>query len=319
MSAQTVIGIDVSRDWLDGFCLPEKQRFRFQNSPDGHARLLETLQSMPDGLKIGFEATGGQEWALWRLLISMGHNAVQLPPAQIKAFALSMGKRAKTDQIDAELIARFMAFRPEAGRTLPDVKLQFLRALTVRRAQMVEARKRLSAQISARRKQGVSAELEDMDSSLKEFLESQISELEQRIESVIAEAEELSAKAELLRSIPGIGPVSVSMLLAEMPELGRMTATEAAAMAGLAPMAHDSGAMRGKRVISGGRRSLRHVLFQAGLAAACHNPVLKAVAKRLKERGKPHKLVIVAIARRLITIANAVLKTGLPWRISPVV
>ncbi|WP_287674796.1 transposase [Acetobacter sp.] len=106
------------------------------------------------------------------------------------------------------------------------------------------------------------------------------------------------------------------MLLAEMPELGRMTATEAAAMVGLAPMAHDSGAMHGKRVISGGRRSLRHVLFQAGLAAACHNPVLKAVARRMKERGKPHKLVIVAIARRLITIANAVLKTGLPWRIS---
>ncbi|WP_215762444.1 IS110 family transposase [Acetobacter sp. P1H12_c] len=316
MVAQTIIGIDVSRDWLDGFCLPEKQRFRFQNSPDGYARLLEILQGMPDDLKVGFEATGGQEWALWRILISMGINAVQLPPAQIKAFALSMGKRAKTDQIDAELIARFMAFRPEAGRALPDEKLQRLRALTVRRAQMVDARKRLSAQISARRKQGVSAELEDMDSTLKAFIETQISELEQRIEEVIAQGKELSAKAELLRSIPGIGPVSVAMLLAEMPELGRMTATEAAAMAGLAPMAHDSGAMHGKRVISGGRRSLRHVLFQAGLAAACHNPVLKAVARRMKERGKPHKLVIVAIARRLITIANAVLKTGLPWRIS---
>ncbi|GAC88974.1 transposase [Gluconobacter thailandicus F149-1 = NBRC 100600] len=199
----------------------------------------------------------------------MGINAVQLPPAQIKAFALSMGKRAKTDQIDAELIARFLALRPEVGRTLPDEKLQLLRALTVRRAQMVEARKRLSA------------------------------------------------KAELLRSISGIDPVSVAMLLAEMPELGRMTATEAAAMTGLAPMAHDdSSAMRGKRVISGGRRSFRHVLFQAGLAASCHNPVLKAVAKRIKQRGKPHKLVIIAIARRLVTIANAVLKTGLPWRIS---
>jgi len=319
MSAETIIGIDVSRDWLDGFCLPGKQRFRLQNSPDGYARLLETLQSMPDDLKVGFEATGGQEWALWRVLISMGINAVQLPPAQIKAFAFSMGKRAKTDQIDAELIARFMVVRPEAGRALPDEKLQLLRALTVRRAQMVDTRKRLSAQISARRKQGVSAELEDMDSSLKAFLESQISELEQRIEGVIAQVKELSAKAELLRSIPGIGPVSVAMLLAEMPELGRMTATEAAAMTGLAPMSHDSGAMRGKRVISGGRRSLRHVLFQAGLAASCHNPVLKAVAKRMKQRGKPHKLVIIAIARRLVTIANAVLKTGLPWRISPVV
>ncbi|WP_237954470.1 transposase [Acetobacter senegalensis] len=191
----------------------------------------------------------------------MGISAVQLPPAQIKAFIFSVGKRAKTDQIDAELIARFMAFRLEVGRTLPDEKLQLLRALTVRRAQMVDARKRLSSQISARHKQDVSAESEDMDSSLKAFLENQISELEQRIEEVIAQGKEPSAKAELLPSILGIGPVSVAMLLAEMPELGRMTATEAAAMTGLAPMSHDSGAMRGKRVISGGQRSLRHVLI----------------------------------------------------------
>ena len=107
-----------------------------------------------------------------------------------------------------------------------------------------------------------------------------------------------------------MGPVSVAMLLAEMPKLGPMTATEAAAMTGLAPMAHDSGAMCGKRVISGEGRSLHHVLFQAGLTAACHNPVLKAAAERMKQRGKPHKLMIVAIARRLVTIA--ILKTGVP-------
>ncbi|MEN3167929.1 transposase [Gluconobacter sp. OJB] len=101
---------------------------------------------MPDDLKVGFEATGEQEWALWRVLIHKGINAVQLSPAQIKVFAFSMGKRAKTDQINAELVARFMVFRPEAGRTLPDEKLQLLRALTVRRAQMIDARKRLSAQ-----------------------------------------------------------------------------------------------------------------------------------------------------------------------------
>ncbi|WP_228125614.1 transposase [Gluconobacter cadivus] len=157
---------------------------------------------------------------------------------------------------------------------------------------MVDARKRLYAQISARRKQDISAELENMDSSLKALLENQISEFEHRIEGVIAQGKELSAKAELLRSTPDTGPVSVAMVLAEMPELGRMTATEAAAMTGLAPMAHDSGAMRGKRVIPRGRRSLRPVLFQVGLAASCHNPVLKAVAKRMKQRGKPHKLVI---------------------------
>ena len=107
------------------------------------------------------------------------------------------------------------------------------------------------------------------------------------------------------------------MLIAEMPELGRMTSGEAAAMTGLAPIPHDSGAMRGKRAIAGGRRALRHVLFQAALAAACHNPVLKPVAKALKIRGKPHKLVIVAIARRLVTVANAILKTGTPWQHQP--
>ena len=116
-----------------------------------------------------------------------------------------------------------------------------------------------------------------------------------------------------LRSIPGIGPVSAAMLIAEMPELGKMTAGEAAAMTGLAPVPYDSGTMRGKRMIAEGRRALRHVLYQAALAAAYHNPVLKSVARRLKERGKPHKLVIIAVARRLVTIANANLKNGTLW------
>ncbi|MFC0281549.1 transposase, partial [Falsigemmobacter intermedius] len=137
------------------------------------------------------------------------------------------------------------------------------------------------------------------------------------IKSVIGQEETSAAKARLLLSIPGIGPVSAAMLIAEMPELGRMTSGEAAAMTGLAPVPHDSGAMRGKRAIAGGRRALRHVLFQAALAAACHNPVLKPVAQALKIRGKPHKVVIVAIARRLVTIANAILKTGVPWLSQP--
>ncbi|MGB2893132.1 MAG: transposase [Albidovulum sp.] len=157
-----------------------------------------------------------------------------------------------------------------------------------------------------------------MDEDLKALLDTQIGDLERRIESVIAQDDISVTKAKLLRSIPGIGPVSAAMLIAEMPELGRMTAGEAAAMTGLAPVPHDSGTMRGRRAIAGGRRALRHVLFQAALAAACHNPVLKPVTKRLKERGKPHKLVIIAIARRLVTIANAILKTGVLWRIAPI-
>jgi transposase len=203
-----------------------------------------------------------------------------------------------------------MMFRPEAGRTLPSDNLRVLRTLTTRRAQIVKMRKRLAAQISACRKQDIPADVEGLDAALKTMLDAQISDLEQRIERAIASEETSATKAGLLRSIPGIGPVSTAMLIAEMPELGCMTAGEAAAMAGLAPVPHDSGAMRGRRAIAGGRRALRHVLFQAALAAACHNPVLKAVAKRMKEQGKPHKVVIIAIARRLITVANAILKTG---------
>lgn len=313
----TLIGIDVSRDWLDGICFPDQKRFRYANTAEGHSALIAMIQQIPGPAKIGFEATGGQEWRLWRELVAAGIAAVQLPPAQIKAFARSRGTRAKTDRIDAELIARFMAFRPEVGRELPSENLRILRALTTRRGQLVDMRKRLKAQIGARKKQGVSADVETMDDDLQDVLDAQISAIELRIESVIAQTEPLAARANLLRSIPGIGPVSAAMLIAELPELGRMTSGEAAAMTGLAPVPHDSGAMRGRRTIAGGRRSLRHVLFQAALAAACHNPVLKPVAKRLKERGKPHKLVIIAIARRLVTIANAIIKTGIPWQIQP--
>lgn len=175
-------------------------------------------------------------------------------------------------------------------------------------------RKRLSAQIYAREKQGVAGDFQELDGTLNAVLDGQISEIEQRIEQVIIQEETLAKKARLLRSIPGIGPVSAAMLIAEMPELGRMTAGEAAAMTGLAPVPRDSGTMRGKRVIAGGRRSLRQVLFQAALAAARHNPLLKPLAKRLKERGKPHKLIIIAIARKLVVTANALLKTATPWQ-----
>ena len=207
-----------------------------------------------------------------------------------------------------------MLFRPGAGRRLPSENLRILRVLTTRRAQIVDMRKRLSAQTSARKKQGIAANVEDMDEALKAMLDTQIDDLERRIADVIDKEASAAAKARLLLSIPGIGPVSAAMLIAEMPELGRMTAAEAAAMTGLAPVPHDSGTMRGRRTIAGGRRALRHVLYQAALAAACHNPVLKPAAQRLKQRWKPHKLVIIAIARRLITIANAILKTGTPWQ-----
>lgn len=306
-----IIGIDVSRDWLDIYCLPEGKRARLANEVEGHEQVAQLAFEL--GALVCFEATGGQEWRLWSTLDAAGIAARQLPPAQIKAFAASRGTRAKTDRIDAELIARFTAFRPDAGRVLPHEKLRLLRALTSKRGQLVETRKRLLAQIKAQGKLGSADMFDAMDAELKGLLDCQIAELEMRIEQTMASDDDLAATAGILRSVPGIGPVASTMLIAEMPELGQITGEQAAALAGLAPIAHDSGAMRGKRAIGGGRRQLRHVMFQAALVASHHNPTLKTFADRLRASGKPHKVVITAVARKLVTIANALCKSRLKW------
>ncbi len=231
----------------------------------------------------------------------------------MKAFAQSRGTRAKTDRIDAELIARFFAFRPEAGRSLPAEKLRLLRALTTKRAQLVEMRKRLLAQIRAHEKLGTAVMFEDVDTELKQRIDSLIKELEDRITLTIANDERLSETAGVLCSIPGIGPVASSMLVAEMPKIGTITGEQAAALTDLAPAAHDSGTLRGKRVIAGGCRALRHVMFQAALVAAHHNPSLKSFADRLRKAGKPHKAIITAVARKFVTIATALCKNRQKW------
>uniref|UniRef100_UPI001AEC4F1F transposase n=1 Tax=Roseovarius aestuariivivens TaxID=1888910 RepID=UPI001AEC4F1F len=178
---------------------------------------------------------------------------------------------------------------------------------------LVETRKRLLAQIKAHGKLGSADFFDAMDGELKDLLDRQIAGLEARIEQVIATDESLATTANILRSVPGIGPVASTMLIAEMPELGQITGEQAAALTGLAPIAHDSGAMRGKRAIGGGRRLLRHVMFQAALVASHHNPVLKRFADRLRAAGKPHKVVITAVARKLVTVANALCKTRQKW------
>ncbi len=311
-----IIGIDVSRDWLDVHCLPDGRRLRLPNTAKGHVQLA-SMASAEHAL-VCFESTGGQEWRLWAALDTAGVPTRQLPPAQIKAFAASRGTRAKTDRIDAELIARFMAFRPDAGRCLPAEKLRLLRAMTSKRGQLVETRKRFLAQIKAHEKLGTADAFADIDSALKVLLDRQIAEVEQRIEAIVAHDDVIAETAAILRSIPGIGPVASSTLIAAMPELGQITGEQAAALTGLAPIAHDSGTLRGRRSISGGRRALRHVMFQAALVATHHNPVLRKFAERLRATGKPHKVIITAVARKLVTIANALCKSRHSWAQEPV-
>jgi transposase len=307
-----ILGIDVARDHLDGYFLSDGERFRLANTGEGHAQLIELLALRPD-VVVCFEATGGQEWRLWVALDAAGIETRQLPPAQIKAFAASRGTRAKTDRIDAELIARFLDFRPDAGRQLPHEKLRLLRALCAKRGQLVEMRKRLLTQTKAHLKNGSGDPFESMDGELKALLGIQIADLEARIKTAIAADPGMADTARILRSIIGVGPVTSWMLIAEMPELGQISGEQAAALTGLAPIAHDSGTMRGKRAIGGGRRALRHVLFQAALVASHHNPRLTAFADRLRERGKPHKVIIIAVARKLVTIANAMCKSQQTW------
>lgn len=247
ISQKPIIGIDVCRDWLDVHCLPDAQQLRLPNTAEGHGKMI--AMALQKEAIVCFEATGGQEWRLWSALEAVGIEARQLPPAQVKAFAASCGTRAKTDRIDAELIARFMAFRPDAGRTLPARKLRLLRALTSKRGQLVETRKRHLAQIKARQKQGCEEPFGEMDDALRLLLSDQITELERRIEQLIAADQALKDTACILRSVPGIGPVASTMLIAEMPELGQISGQQAAALTGLAPIAHDSGALR-KNVLS---------------------------------------------------------------------
>ncbi|UOA30586.1 hypothetical protein DSM110093_03479 (plasmid) [Sulfitobacter sp. DSM 110093] len=312
LTHSAIIGTDVSRDWLDIHCLPGGQRQRLPNTEEGHAQIADLAASL--NALVCFEATGGQEWRLWSALDAAAIATRQLPPAQIKAFAASRGTRAKTDRIDAELIARFMVFRPDAGRNLPHEKIRVLRALVSKRGQLVETRKRLLAQVKAHGKLGSSDIFASMDDELKTLLDHQIADLEAQIEQAIAADETLAKTANILRSVPGIGPVASTMLIAEMPELGQISGEQAAALTGLAPIAHDSGAMRGKRAIAGGRRLLRHVMFQAALVASHHNPVLRIFADRLRNAGKSHKVIITAVARKLVTIVNALVKADQKWR-----
>lgn len=179
-------------------------------------------------------------------------------------------------------------------------------------------RKRLLVQIRPHQRLGTAAMFDDIDTELQTRLDSLVKALEDRIDAALSSDDVLAENAGVLRSIPGIGPVASTMLIAEMPELGAITGEEDAARAGLAPMAHERGTLRGKRAIAGGRRALRHVMLQAALVAAHHITIMKTFADRSRKAGKPHKVIIIAVARKLIILADALAKTRQKWAPSPI-
>lgn len=305
--SEVFVGIDVAKDHLDVACRPGPA-FRVANDPAGLADAVGRLRPMGVTLAV-LEATGGLEVPAAAALAAAGVPVAVVNPRQARRFAEATGKLAKTDRIDATALAHFaQAIRPEP-RALPEAEARAIDALLTRRRQLLEMatmeRNRLGSCAAA----GVRADLEAHLAWLAERLAKAEADLEHAVQASPA----WRAREDLLRGIPGIGPTTSRTLLAALPELGSIGPKQAAALAGLAPYARDSGRGQGPRHVAGGRADVRSVLYMAALSARRHNPAMRAFAGRLKAAGKPAKVVLTAVARKLLVIANAVLRTGLPW------
>jgi len=302
------VGIDVSKDRLDVHVLPTGEAFAVARNGEGLAELNDRLRPFETAVA-AVEATGGFETVVAASLGGAGLPVVVVNPAQVRAFAQAMGKRAKTDPIDAAMIARFVEATRPAVRPLPDEQTQALADLVARRRQIIQmmvAERQRATRLPKR--------LRKSCERVVRVLEKELAALDQDLDDTVRGSPAWREKEDLLASVPGIGPTIARTLLAELPELGTLGRREIAALAGLAPWTRQSGQWRGKSFIGGGRASVRSALFLGALVAARHNPVLKAFHQRLIAAGKPKMVAIIAVARKLLTILNAILRDKHPWQ-----
>ena len=296
------IGIDVSKDRLDVAARPSGQSFQLPNTDQGIQTLVDRVREMKPTLVV-LEATGGFERSAAIALTAAKIPTRIVNPARVRNFARSLGQYAKTDALDARVLAHFgEAAQPEA-RPLPDEKTLELQALVDRRLQLVNMR---TAELN-RRKQAPERLRPSLDAHVK-WLSEEIKKLDTLLHEILKADADWGPRDEMLQSIPGVGPQTAVSLLAHLPELGRLTRKQVAALAGVAPMARDSGTVRGRRSVFGGRRSVRTALYMASVAAIRFNDTLKTFYARLKSAGKPSKVALIAVARKLLTIANAIIR-----------
>ena len=305
-----IVGLDVSKHWLDGHLSGDGRRLRMANDTAGVAALRAALPGDP-GCLVVMEASGGYERVAHRELVAHGVRTAIVNPKRVRDFARGMGLVAKTDRIDAQVIARYGEVRQPAPTPLPEPARQQLAELLATRRQLVEA-------IGVRRQQ-----LAQLTSPLVrrhvertiQFLTAQAQELAHLLRQTIQDAPELQASFDLLTSMPGCGLILAATLLAEMPELGKLNRRQIAALAGLAPIAKDSGLRQNRRTIQGGRPLVRHTLYMAAVAtlAAKDNPFQQRYA-RLSAKGKPPKLALVAVMRAMLCTTNAMLRAKSPWK-----
>jgi transposase len=309
------IGIDVAKAELVVAVRPGPESWTSPNDEAGVGTVVHRVQQLQPTLVV-LEATGGYEMLCVAALAAAGVPVVVVNPRQVRDFAKSTGQLAKTDRIDAGVLALFAErVRPEL-RPIPDAAARDLDAVVTRRRQLIEMlqaeRNRLGMAIGRRQR--------PVKQSLKKhiaYLERELAITNTDLEQLVRESPAWRERDDLLQSVPGIGPVASRTLLAELPELGQLSRRAMAKLVGIAPMNRDSGTWRGRRTIHGGRASVRTALYMAALVASRHNPVIKAFYSRLLRAGKPKKLALIACARKLLTILNQMLRTGRPWTPGP--
>jgi transposase len=302
------VGIDVAKDRLDVHLLPSGEAFAVPRDHAGLERLVARLGEVAPRLVV-LEATGGFEITVAAALSSAKLPLAVVNPRQVRDFARALGRLAKTDALDAQVIALFAErIRPEP-RPLADAQTQRLAELVARRRQIVEM---IGAE-SNRRRQARDPQLQrDLDSHLA-WLQQALARIERDLDDTIRGSPVWRATEDLLASVPGVGAVTARTLIAELPELGHLDRRRIAALVGVAPLNRDSGSFRGRRMVAGGRSSVRKVLFMATLTAIRFNPPVRALYQRLTQAGRPAKLALTACMRKLLVTLNAMVRDGRRW------
>jgi transposase len=306
---QVFVGIDVSKDQLDVHVRPSGEAFAVTRDGKGLEELTDRLRALAPAL-VAVEATGGFETIVAAAIAGVSLPLAVVNPAQVRHFAQAVGKRAKTDPIDAAVIAGFAeAVKPEP-RPVPDEAARLLGDLVGRRRQIIEM---LVAERLREKRAGNPRIRKSLARHIK-VLEKELSEINGDIATLIRGSPAWREQEDLMVSVPGIGNTLARSFLADLPELGRLDRRRIASLAGIAPFTRRSGQWKGKSLISGGRAPARAALFMAALVASRHNPVLKAFYQRLLTAGKPKMVALIAVARKLLTILNAILRDRKPWQ-----
>jgi transposase len=303
------VGIDVSKDRLDVHVRPSEQAFVVTRDGKGLHELVERLRGVKPSL-VAVEATGGFETVVAAAIAGAQLPLAVVNPAQVRHFAQAVGKRAKTDPIDAAVIARFAeAVKPEP-RGLPDEAARLLAELVGRRTQIIEM-------LVAERQREKRASAERVRKSLARhirMLEKELPEVDRDIDTMVRGSPVWRAKEDLLVTFPGVAQTITRSVLADLPELGRLTRREIASLVGIAPYTRQSGRWKGKSMIGGGRPAVRSALYMAALSASRCNPAMREFYQRLLARGKPKMLALIAVARKVLTILNAMIRDNRPWQ-----